>query len=128
MADVDAAQKYEHYTLLASPDGIHWETIVNGTQGTISDCSRVFWNPFREKWVFSIKTNIDYGVGRARGYWESDSLFTHTNWTQNSADGPWDSPNDVYPWAWADIDDDSDPKTVKVSVKFVFKMMNLCYK
>ena len=92
---------------------MHWETVVNRTEGTISDCSRVFYNPFREKWVFSIKTNIDFGVGRARGYWESPSLFTDTSWTQNSPRGPWDAPNDVYPWTWADVDDDSDPETVK---------------
>ena len=46
MADVDQAQSYAHYTLLASPDGVHWETIVNRTEGTISDCSRVFYNPY----------------------------------------------------------------------------------
>jgi hypothetical protein len=112
MADVDQAQSYAHYTLLASPDGIHWDTIVNRTEGTISDCSRVFYNPFRQKWAFSIKTNIGYGVGRARGYWESDSLFEDTNWVQNKPTAPWDGPNEVFPWAWADTDDDSDPQTV----------------
>ena len=54
--------------------GVHWEVIVNRTQGTISDCSRVFYNPFREKWVFSIKTNIGYGVGRARGMDNDDTI------------------------------------------------------
>ena len=67
---------------------------------------------FRQKWVFSIKTNIGGGVGRARGYWESDDLFTNTDWVQNKPTGPWDGPKEVYPWAWADTDDDSDPQTV----------------
>ena len=90
MADVDKANRYAAYTLLSSPDGVHWSTEVPKT-GPISDCSRVFYNPFRERWVFSIKTNIAYGVGRARAYWETPDLFdpAHVNWRQNSADGPW---------------------------------------
>ena len=70
------------------------------------------YSRFRQKWAFSIKTNIGGGVGRARGYWESDDLFTNTDWVQNKPTGPWDGPKEVYPWAWADTDDDSDPQTV----------------
>lgn len=61
MADVDEAQGYAHYTLLASPDGVHWETVVNRTEGTISDCSRVFYNPFREKCVVFIMPRPLFG-------------------------------------------------------------------
>eukprot|EP01046_Picozoa_sp_COSAG06_P067718 COSAG06_NODE_17685_length_925_cov_1.814994_1_plen_60_part_00 len=32
--------------------------------------------------------------------------------------GPWDAPMDVYPWAWADVDDDSDPETVKPRTQY----------
>jgi len=122
MADVDAAEKYAAYTLLSSPDGIHWHTEINRTS-TISDCSRIFYNPFRERWVFSIKTNIGFGVGRARGYWESPDLFdpAYTHWKQNgptgdsTAPGPgygvWADPDEIYPWLWADVADDSDPET-----------------
>jgi hypothetical protein len=122
MADVDAAQGYAAYTLLSSPDGIHWHTEINRT-GTISDCSRIFYNPFRERWVFSIKTNIGFGIGRARGYWESPDLFdpAYTHWKQNAptgdskAPGPgygrWNDPGEIYPWLWADVADDSDPET-----------------
>ena len=88
MADVDADQGYSAYTLLSSPDGIHWHTEINRT-GTISDCSRIFYNPFRDRWVFSIKANIGFGIGRSRGYWESPELFdpTYTRWKQNSPTG-----------------------------------------
>ena len=45
-AFVDVATNYSAYTLEASPDGVHWQRIVNKT-GPIQDCSRVFFNPFR---------------------------------------------------------------------------------
>ena len=144
MADVDSANTggpnwYSHYTLLSSADGVHWHTEINRTQGAISDCSRVFYNPFRERWVFSIKTNIGLcapyprgsacgpaqssGIGRARGYWESPDLFdpSFTRWKMNGETGDsdkpgpgygrWDDPGEIYPWLWADVADDQDPET-----------------
>lgn len=144
MADIDDANTggpnwYSHYTLLSSPDGVHWHTEINRTAGAVSDCSRVFYNPFRERWVFSIKTNIGLcapyprgsacgpaqssGIGRARGYWESPDLFdmNYTRWKMNGETGDsdkpgpgygrWDDPGEIYPWLWADVADDQDPET-----------------
>ena len=55
MASVDADNAYAAYTLLSSPDGIRWTERVAKT-GPTSDASRVAFNPFRQKWIFSIKT------------------------------------------------------------------------
>ena len=140
MASVDELQQFSHYTLLSSPDGIHWHIKVNRS-GEICDNSRIFYNPFRKNWVFSVKTSIadccvgtdiGTGVGRARAYWEtaSTSLFQNTTWKLN---GPlyftqgspnphrpptaeekkglyWNSPGETYPWLWADVGDDHDPQ------------------
>lgn len=110
------------------------------TSQSISDCSRVFYNPFRKRWVFSIKTNIGLcapyprgspcgppessGIGRARGFWESPDLFdpTYTQWEMNGETGDsdtpghpgygrWDAAGEIYPWLWADVVDDQDPET-----------------
>jgi hypothetical protein len=99
MASVDADNKYAAYTMLSSADGIKWSEEVAKT-GPVSDCSRVGFNPFRQKWVFSIKVLDEAcgGDGRARGYRESENLFNNTNWTSRS----------VYPWACADATDGVD--------------------
>ena len=53
------------------------------------DRSSVFQNRFRNRWVFSIKTDPEMqgsvGLGsRGRGYWESESMFGPT-WTEKRA-------------------------------------------
>ncbi|MCQ2385620.1 MAG: helix-turn-helix domain-containing protein, partial [Clostridia bacterium] len=56
-----------------SADGKHFEKIC-GTGGT-GDRSTVFYNPFRKKWVYSMRT--DFGPScplRARSYVEADTL------------------------------------------------------
>lgn len=92
---------YRNFTLLSSPDGIHWTTQVNES-GPIADRSTIFFNPFRSKWVYSIKTDFfDAGdprgqLGRARAYWEGSSLWQASQWTSA----------DVFNWTNAD---DLDP-------------------
>lgn len=53
-----------------SADGIHWgdPTSVAST----GDRSTIFYNPFRQKWVYSIRS---YWSGRARNYSECDDLI-----------------------------------------------------
>ena len=53
-----------------SADGIHWgkPTAV----GSTGDRSTIFYNPFRDKWVYSIRS---YWWGRARDYHECDDLI-----------------------------------------------------
>ena len=96
-AFVDEDNKYAAYTLEASPDGVHWQRIVNKT-GPIQDCSRVFFNPFRKKWVFSIKTGGS--LGRQRAYWERDDLFHGPGWGGSVV---------PFPWPTVDYDDAADP-------------------
>ncbi len=54
-----------------SADGVHW-TYRAHTAGC-DDTTTVFYNPFRRKWVYSIKKNDRY-FGRRREYSECDDL------------------------------------------------------
>jgi hypothetical protein len=65
LADEDG--KFWCYNLKYSPDGIHWSETISRS-GKINDRSTVFYNPFRSKWVFSIRTPAS-GM-RARNYFE----------------------------------------------------------
>ena len=68
--------------LLKSVDGIHWKW--GGKISGVSDNNTFFYNPFRKKWVFTIRresrpippwSNVaGRGGGRARSYWESDNF------------------------------------------------------
>jgi hypothetical protein len=58
-----------------SPDGIHW---INKTQtGLTGDRSSMFYNPFRKKWVYSLRSNFH---GRSRDYWECDDFLAGAAW------------------------------------------------
>lgn len=75
--------------LLTSPDGIHWkwgEKIAPS-----NDNNTFFYNPFRKKWVFTIRREsrptppwsepLSDESGRARSYWEnSDFQAARNNW------------------------------------------------
>ncbi len=65
----------EEGELYKSPDGIHWNSI--GLTGKLGDNSGFFKNPFRDKWVFSIRTS---NYGRARGYHEANDFFDAGQW------------------------------------------------
>lgn len=55
------------FVLKYSSDGINWSEGV-AQSGDIYDRSTVFYNPFREKWVFSTRLSTD--LGRSRSYLE----------------------------------------------------------
>lgn len=60
--------------LLFSPDGIHWGDVLYRTEST-GDRTTVFYNPFRNVWVFGLRSDSPFG--RARKYWEgTDALET----------------------------------------------------
>jgi hypothetical protein len=61
--------------ILTSPDGIHWD--FRGATGMVGDNTTFFYNPFRKKWVFSIRYNIRNKSWRqrVRQYWECDDLL-----------------------------------------------------
>ena len=79
---------------MTSPDGIHWTNRV--MTGITGDRSTMFYNPFREKWVYSLRSSFR---GRSRHYWEADDFLTGAKW----------KPGQPVVWAAADRDDPKDP-------------------
>jgi hypothetical protein len=60
---------------LVSADGVHWsEPIESGPTG---DRSTMFYNPFRKKWVYSLRSAVR---GRSRHYWESSDFLAGAHW------------------------------------------------
>lgn len=59
--------------LYTSPDGIHWKETAEVKAGDIGDNSTIFYNPFRKKWVMSVRRNAKERI-RARQYYETDSF------------------------------------------------------
>ena len=79
-----------------SEDGQSLGDVANG--GICGDRSTMFYNPFRKKWVYSLRWNSP--GGRSRYYWENDDFVAGMNWM----------PDDPIPWARADRLDKPDPK------------------
>ncbi len=69
-----------------SADGIHWtkEPVLTGPTG---DRSVVFWNPFRERYVFNLRHG--WGRPRLRRYWEARDLLKDAQWPEISAPTLW---------------------------------------
>jgi hypothetical protein len=82
-----------------SSDGIHWGEPV-AKSGRVVDRSTVFWNPFRQVWVYSIrhayKTGDEadkrYGFARRRSYVEGPDVLAAARWEVNE------------PLRWTDVD------------------------
>eukprot|EP00041_Stephanoeca_diplocostata_P033013 m.1077457 g.1077457 ORF g.1077457 m.1077457 type:complete len:481 (+) comp24251_c0_seq39:995-2437(+) len=100
MAAVFAYNDYRHYTILHSADGVHWIVVTNSTAGSIADRSTVFFNPFRSKWVYSIKQDLPPPFGRSRAYWEAEDLDTGATWG---------TPNGVAVYNWTNADEFDPP-------------------
>ncbi len=63
-----------------SPDGIHWDD--RGWGGYAGDRVTFFYNPFRKKWVYSLRWYLpDLKLGRSRGYLEADDFLLGSKWT-----------------------------------------------
>jgi hypothetical protein len=58
--------------LLYSPDGLHWQGPI-AHSGKVRDRTTVFYNPFRDVWVYSLRIR-DKNVGRARAYRENQDV------------------------------------------------------
>ncbi|MDQ8193683.1 sialate O-acetylesterase [Coraliomargarita sp. SDUM461004] len=83
-----------------SSDGVNWSDAV--TTGPMGDRSTVFYNPFREKWVFSLRSMF---TGRSRHYWESDAFLQGNFWTWDKRDfwkGTGWQPGEPVVWTSAD--------------------------
>lgn len=76
--------------MMVSPDGIHWsEPRLTGHMGDRSTC---FWNPFRKRWVMSVR-DYHYPHHRCRRYSEAADFFES---------GRWDKVRDLPFWTGAD--------------------------
>jgi len=79
---------------MTSADGIHW---VNRTEtGITGDRSTMFYNPFRKKWVYTLRSHFR---GRSAHYRECDDFLEGAKWK----DG------EPVAWAAADRDDPVNP-------------------
>jgi hypothetical protein len=93
----------EHFNYgfsMVSPDGIHWGKPVKS--GTCGDRSTFFYNPFRKKWVYSIRNGGNINIapnGRCRYYHEHDDFLKGAAWEKGEP---------VY-WTGADNLDIPDP-------------------
>lgn len=77
-----------------SSDGVHW---INKTEtGLAGDRSSMFYNPFRKKWVYSLRSGFH---GRSRDYRECDDFLAGAKW----------GPADQVHWVAADRLDAPEP-------------------
>ena len=83
-------------SVTGSADGIHWSPPLAETPA-IGDRSTVFYNPFRRKWVYSIR---DSGPrGRSRRYREHEDAVAGAAWEKS----------DTYLWVHSDRLDPNNP-------------------
>lgn len=68
----------EPLRLFDSPDGIHWT--LRGLSGPTGDRSTMFYNPFRRRWIYSLRDNVRPQSGRLRLYWEATRFVEDANW------------------------------------------------
>ncbi|MGN0231499.1 MAG: hypothetical protein ACI4A8_04720 [Muribaculaceae bacterium] len=99
-ADTDGARGIT----ATSADGIHWNNIQ--ISGPCGDRSTMFYNPFRKKFVFSLRSDKSIAAvpphGRARYYREVSNISASADWTKND-------PSVVF-WSNADSLDLPDPQ------------------
>lgn len=70
---------WEGGEVYTSPDGIHWGELARTE--TRGDNTSFFYNPFRKKWVFSIRTWQERG--RVRAYREHSNFFKAAKWNKD---------------------------------------------
>lgn len=87
----------ERGVLYKSADGIVWHEVCDTSP--CGDNSTFFYNPFRKKWVFSLRTFSTIDGSRTRGYFEADDFFS----------AHWSKENIVF-WSRTDSDDMPDPE------------------
>ena len=87
------------YWIRFSGDGIHWGEKI-ATNADCGDRSTAFYNPFRNKWVYSIRQG--WGFPRARRYWEVTDLVRDAYWNKDPNQGP---VHDAPLWVGADSAD-----------------------
>lgn len=69
--------------IYTSPDGIHWKD--HGWGGHCGDRTTFYYNPFRKKWVFSLRWGLgNAGIGRSRAYVEADDFVQGAKWAPSA--------------------------------------------
>lgn len=81
---------------LVSEDGQEWGKFIDG--GVAGDRSTMYYNPFRKKWIFSLRTSSP--GGRSRSYLETDDFVKGLAWL----------PDEAVFWARTDKLDPPDPR------------------
>ena len=87
---------------MVSADGIHWSKPVRS--GLTGDRSTMFYNPFRKRWVYSLRSSVR---GRSRHYRECTDFLKGAQWNDFRFGFGEDTP--VF-WAAADRLDPPDPE------------------
>lgn len=80
-----------------SENGLDWGQPFEG--GLCGDRSTMFYNPFRKKWIYSLRWTHPL-AGRSRTYWEADDFVQGMQWL----------PDEPVLWARADELDPPDPR------------------
>lgn len=95
--DPSSVPPKEITVLYKSPDGIHWKEVCK--TGHSGDNTTFFYNPFRKKWIYSLRTfsELDSRV-RVRSYYETDDFYRGSQWSET----------DLSFWARTDIFDKPD--------------------
>lgn len=86
-----------HGYCMVSADGINWNWSNRVKTGFCGDRSTIFYNPFRKKWIYSLRTYTS--IGRARNYYEHNDFLKGADWDDKS----------VF-WMGADELDEPDPE------------------
>ena len=119
----ELAAAHGYYQLYSSADGITWNLRVNRT-GPTEDGDTIFYNPYRDKWVWSIKGLSYYSKslgGITQGPWDRHRLYRETN-DLFGPDSQW-RPEELVPWYiafHADHSPTSPPHLVLFHGIFVF--------
>ena len=95
-----STERFNYGFCMVSPDGIHWGKTVK--TGPCGDRSTIFYNPFRHKWVYSLRNSGNVNkvpIGRFRYYHEHSDFLEGARWTKE----------DMLFWLGADYLDDPDP-------------------
>ena len=93
--------------LYVSDDGFGWRRIADAGQS--GDRSTMFYDPFRGKWVFSLRGGGP-GKGRNRSYWASATFGGETcRWNFPSKNDPGRYPELLRPEPWLATDDGDVP-------------------
>jgi len=64
---------FYYLDIRTSSDGIHWSGVVASSEGsaTVVDRTTVWYNPFRRRWIYSLRANDQLPGRRFRRYWET---------------------------------------------------------